>query len=110
MLGLLTPLGSLAVLAVMSAAVIAVHAPKGPGVTDGGYEYNLVLATAAFTLACLGPGGWSADKALGLSMHGVLWGIAALAAGLAGGIIAVLSGHSYEAERRPGTSERPTAA
>jgi putative oxidoreductase len=109
-LGLLTPFGSLAVVAVMTAAVIAVHGPKGVWVTDGGFEYNLVLAAAAFALACLGPGSWSADSVLGFSMHGSLWGIFALAAGLAGGIGAVLSGRSEEPQRRPAGSQRPTAA
>src|SRR5512135_1192075 len=42
-LGLLTPLGSALVLAVMVVAVGSVHLPKGFFVSDGGAEYNLVI-------------------------------------------------------------------
>jgi putative oxidoreductase len=84
-LGLITPVAAAVLIAVMTAAVITVHAPKGLWVTEGGYEYNLVLAAAAFALASGGAGAWSLDHAIGLSMHGVLWAIGALVVGLAGG-------------------------
>src|SRR5437588_8716504 len=72
-LGLITPVASAALVAVMTAAVITVHYAKGLWVTNGGYEYNLVLGTVAFALAAVGPGAWSLDNALGLSTPGVWW-------------------------------------
>ena len=83
-LGLLTPVASTMLIAVMTAAIISVHYPKVCA-TRGGYEYNLVLANVAFALAAIGPGNWSLDHALSLSMHGVLWAIGALVVGLVGG-------------------------
>src|SRR3954470_20084532 len=50
-LGLLTPLAAALIIAVMTVAIVAVHAQKGPWATEGGYEYNLVLGTVAFALA-----------------------------------------------------------
>src|SRR5215210_6726986 len=56
--GLMTPLGGAATLGVMHEAVRKVHWDKGFFSTKGGYEYNLVLAAAAFALADTGPGPW----------------------------------------------------
>jgi putative oxidoreductase len=94
----------------MTAAVITVHGSKGPWVTDGGFEYNAVIAAAAFALAAAGAGPWSLDRALGLSDHGVLWGILALLGGVLGGIAAVFYGRSQAEERHPAPTGRPTAA
>jgi putative oxidoreductase len=85
-LGLLTPLGAAAVIGVMTVAILTVHLPKGPWATEGGYEYNVVLIAIAFALGCAGPGGWSVDHALGLDTGGIGWGLAALGAGVLGGI------------------------
>jgi putative oxidoreductase len=109
-LGFLTPFASAALIAVMTAAVITVHFAKGVWVTNGGYEYNLVLAAIAFALASVGAGAWSIDHALSLSLHGVLWGIGALVVGAAGGIGAVLSSRAYGRQRRPVPTRRPTTA
>ncbi len=109
-LGLVTPVASAALIAVMTAAVITVHWQKGLWATGGGYEYNLVLAASAFALAAVGAGNWSLDHALSLSMHGVLWGIGALVVGLIGGAGAVVSGGVYARERRPQARRRPTTA
>lgn len=83
-LGLFTPLASAAVIGVMNEAVRAVHGDKGFFATEGGYEYNLVLAASAFALADSGPGPWSLDEQLGVRMSGPLWALSALGAGLAG--------------------------
>ena len=82
--GLLTPVGSAAAIGVMSQAVQTVHKEKGFFVTEGGYEYNLALAAAAFLLADVGPGPLSLDRALGTEVRGPLIALAALGAGLAG--------------------------
>ena len=66
-LGLLTPVAGLLVLATMAVAIAKVHGPKGFFVQDGGYEYNLVLIIAAVALALVGPGAFSLDHVLGLA-------------------------------------------
>ena len=66
-LGLLTPLAGVLVVATMAVAVAKVHGPKGFFVQNGGYEYNLILAIAALALAATGPGAYSLDHLLGLT-------------------------------------------
>ncbi|OLB14789.1 MAG: oxidoreductase [Gemmatimonadetes bacterium 13_2_20CM_70_9] len=66
LLGLLTPVAGLLVLATMAVAIAKVHGPKGFFVQNGGYEYNLVLIIAAVALALVGPGAFSLDHLLGL--------------------------------------------
>jgi putative oxidoreductase len=107
-LGLLTPLGAAAIIGVMTVAVLTVHAPKGWQNTEGGYEYNAVLAAVAFALAAAGPGGWSVDHALGLDSGGVGWAFAALAAGVLGGMGALISARG--AGRRPEAQPRTVAS
>ncbi len=109
-LGLLTPFAALVLIAVMTAAVITVHLPKGLWVTGGGYEYNLVLAAAAFALATTGAGSWSLDHALSLSDHGVLWGVGALVIGVVGGLGAVVSGRLQSRRDRHLGAGHPSAA
>jgi len=90
--GLLTPLGAALISAVMVTAVITVHAKNGPWVTDNGYEYNLVIVAAVLALAGVGAGEWSLDNALSLDVAGTAWAIDALAAGIVGGIGALVTG------------------
>jgi putative oxidoreductase len=91
-LGLFTPFAAAALIAVMVAAIVTVHAPNGIWNTNQGYEFNLVLIAAVFALAGIGAGAWSLDNALGFDLHGPIWAIAALAAGIIGGIGTVISG------------------
>jgi putative oxidoreductase len=93
-LGLLTPFAAAALIAVMTAAVITVHAANGIWNTNRGYEYNLVLVAVAFALAGIGSGTWSLDHALGLNLHGAGWALAALVGGLIGGGGAVIGGRT----------------
>jgi putative oxidoreductase len=109
-LGLVTPFAAAALIAVMTAAVISVHFAKGLWATDGGYEYNLVLAASAFALSAIGAGNWSLDHALSLSDHGVLWAVGALVVGVVGGVGAVLSGRAQRSEQRQQATSRPTPA
>ena len=74
----------------MLVAVVTVHLSKGFFAQNGGYEYAFVLAVAALTLAFTGPGSLSLDAVLGLERSGVVWGVAALLAGLVGGGTALL--------------------
>jgi putative oxidoreductase len=78
--GYATPLAAATLTATMATAIDRVHWAKGPWVTNGGYEYNLVLIAAVLGLAETGPGAF----ALGRGRAGSGWALAALAAGLAG--------------------------
>jgi putative oxidoreductase len=109
-LGLATPAASAALIAVMTAAIITVHGSKGLWATDGGYEYNLVLAAVAFAVAAIGAGAASLDGAFGLTDHGAGWAIGALVVGLAGGYGAVRYGRREARRQAPSGSHRPTTA
>jgi putative oxidoreductase len=98
--GLFTPFAAAALIAVMAAAVITVHAPNGIWNTNRGYEYNLVMVASLFALAGVGAGAWSLDSAFGFDLHGTGWALAALAAGLLGGGGAAISGRT-SAGREP---------
>jgi putative oxidoreductase len=86
-LGLVTPFAAAALIAVMTVAVIKVHAAKGIWSTEGGYEYNAVLVAVVFALAGVGAGNWSLDHALSLHVSGTGWALAALGAGILGGLL-----------------------
>jgi putative oxidoreductase len=86
-LGLFTPAAAAALIGTMYTAIQKVHLQKGPWVTDGGYEYNLVLIAALVALADVGPGDLSLDHALGTELRGPLVALAALAGGIAGATV-----------------------
>jgi putative oxidoreductase len=89
-LGLFTPLASATVITVMLVAVFSVHIKKGFFGQNGGYEYNLVLAVAALTLASTGPGSLSVDALLKYSDSGAFWGLVAFVFGVLGGIVPLI--------------------
>ena len=64
-LGLLSPLGSLAIAGAMLVAIATVHLSKGFWVSKGGFEFNLLIIGGAVSLALTGPGAYSLDNALG---------------------------------------------
>jgi putative oxidoreductase len=66
-LGLLNPLGPVAIIAAMLVAGGLAHWPRF-WAHEGGIEYPLVLIAASIAVAIAGPGAWSLDAALGLSM------------------------------------------
>ena len=105
-LGLVTPLASLLLTAVMTAAILSVHARNGLWATANGYEYPLVMIAVAFALAAVGAGDWSLDGALGLDVAGTGWALGALALGVLGGAGAVLSSRFQREERH---TAQPTA-
>jgi putative oxidoreductase len=87
LLGLLTPVGSLAIVAMMASATFAVHLSKGLWNTNGGYELPLTFATVATAVAFTGPGRYSVDRIAGWHLSGMAYGI-----GVAGlGILAALA-------------------
>jgi putative oxidoreductase len=106
-LGLVTPVGAALAIAVMVAAVTTVHLPKGIWNTNGGYEYNVVLIAAAFALAGVGPGNWSLDTALDIEWASTGWALAALGAGLIGGLVMVIGGRMAAPRDRAGTQPHP---
>jgi putative oxidoreductase len=63
-LGALTPVAAGLITGTMITAIRKVHAPKGPWVTQGGYEYNAVLIAAMLALVETGPGRPSVDAAV----------------------------------------------
>jgi putative oxidoreductase len=111
--GLATPLAASAVTATMLTAIKTVHLKNGPWLSNGGYEYNVVLIAAALMLVEAGPGSLSLDAALGRERSGTGWTIAALAGGVAGAIGAHLVAASAPApvETPPAPpAPEPTAA
>jgi putative oxidoreductase len=97
-LGLVTPVGAAALIAVMTVAVLKVTLRNGFFNSANGFEYNLVLAAAAFALAGVGPGSWSLDNALDIHLTGAGWALGALAVGVLGGLAAVALGR-FESSR-----------
>jgi len=92
-LGLLTPVGAALIIAVMVVAIGSVHLPKGFFVSDGGFEYNLMIVASSIALAFAGPGAYSLDAVEGLNLAGWLPGVVTLVAGL------VLGGGAFAGRR-----------
>ena len=88
--GFATPAAVAIVVSVMLVAVVTVHLSKGFFAQNGGYEYPLMIAAAALTLAFTGPGSLSIDAVVRLERSGSFWGVAAVLAGLVGGATALL--------------------
>src|SRR3954447_12549377 len=113
--GLLTPVGTGLVGAVMIRAILKVHVSNGIWAAEGGFEFPLVVLTVGFAITALGPGSLSVDSWLGIdNWAGINWTInpaarsaIALAVGLAGGLaVAVAS----RAPKRTPTHASPHAA
>jgi putative oxidoreductase len=89
--GLVTPLGTALVAAVMTTAILSVHIRKGIWAAEGGFEFPLVLLTVAYVVSAIGPGSFSIDSWAGISnWTGIHWAASdAVRAGAAVGIGAV---------------------
>jgi hypothetical protein len=113
--GLLTPVGTVLVGAVMITAILKVHVSNGIWAAEGGFVFPLVLLTVGFAITAVGPGSLSVDSWLGIdNWAGVNWTInpaassaMALAVGLAGGLVVGLA--SWASKRAP-THASPQAA
>jgi putative oxidoreductase len=88
MLGLLHPIGPLAMFGPMIMAWATSHAGKPIWVTSGGAELPLMYLNNALALAFTGPGRFSLDKALGIKVP--TWLVALSALGVAAGVTAGL--------------------
>jgi|SRR5579863_6524402 len=107
LLGYRTPLASAGIVSVMLTAINRVHLKNGPWAHKGGYEYNVVLAAAAVSIAESGPGPLSLDALRGKEKSGAGWGIFSLVLGTAGAALAhVLA----EARSTPATPFAETTA
>jgi putative oxidoreductase len=84
--GLATPLAGAAITGAMTSAIRHVHAPKGPWVAEGGWEYNAVVIASTLAIVELGPGPVSLDHLLGAERSGTGWALAAAAAGVGGSL------------------------
>ena len=98
--GLLTPLGAALIASVMIVATITVHLKKGFSAASGGYEYNLMLAAAAVSLAFSGPGALSIDALLGYSFAGTFWGVGAILVASVGALVQLAQRHPSAAPGR----------
>lgn len=108
-LGLATPLTASILTGTMLTAIHRAHLKNGPWLTNGGYEYNLVLIAAALALAEVGPGELSLDALLGQERSGPRWALAALLLGAAGALSAHQAAKSYPAPPPPAeTHQQPT--
>ncbi|MGA9173171.1 MAG: DoxX family protein, partial [Thermoactinomyces sp.] len=59
--GLLGPVGAILIVVTMLVAIFKVHGKNGYWVTQGGYEYNLILIAIAVGVVLTGPGSYSLD-------------------------------------------------
>jgi len=106
LLGYRTPLASAGIVSVMLTAINRVHLKNGPWATNGGYEYNVVLAAAAVSLAESGPGVLSLDALRGKEKVGAKWGLFSLLAGAAG----AAGAHAFAESRATGVEAGAGAA
>ena len=79
-------------------AVWTVHRANGLWITDGRFEYNLVLVAIAFAVTAAGPAKWSLDHAWSIDLSGYGWPLAELGAGLLGCLVGLAI--SSTADRR----------
>jgi len=110
-LGLITPLGAAAVIGVMVNAMLAVHVQHGMWNSDGGAEFPLTMATVAAMLGFTGPGRFSLDRAMGLDLSGIVWGLLTVLVGIMGGIalFAYRSSVTRRSTAQRRAAERPAA-
>jgi putative oxidoreductase len=101
-LGLLSPLGSLGVIAAMLMAIILVHWGQ-LWASNNGIEYHLVLLAAVTAVALAGPGAYSLDAALGIALP-------APASFLVGLILVLVGVATALATRAPAGAEAPAPA
>jgi putative oxidoreductase len=86
--GLVTPLGTALLAAVMTTAILSVHIRQGIWNSNGGIEFPLVLLTMVYLASALGPGSLSIDSWAGIAnWTGIHWIAAdAARAGVAVGV------------------------
>jgi putative oxidoreductase len=106
--GLVTPLGTALIAAVMTVAILKVHLSKGIWNSAGGLEFPLLMLTAVYVVSAIGPGGLSIDSWAGIgNWAGIHWAVQdAVRAGAAVGIGAAAGLLSLAASRLGKLAER----
>jgi putative oxidoreductase len=103
--GLVTPLGTALLAAVMTVAVVAVHLRNGIWVTEGGFEFALLMLASVYVVSALGPGSLSIDSWAGIgNWTGIHWAVAddvragaAVGVGAVAGLLTLASGFARKA-------------
>jgi putative oxidoreductase len=106
--GLVTPLGTAVLAAVMTVAIVVVHLPHGIWNSAGGFEFPLLMLTTAYVVSALGPGTLSLDHAFGISNWlGIHWAVddtaragAAVGVGAAAGLLTLAAARARKAVHR----------
>jgi putative oxidoreductase len=90
-LGFVTPLAAVGITIVMLNAIAVVHWSKGFFNGNGGFEFPLLIATVAVSVAAAGPGRFSIDRAIGWddNISGVWWGVGVALAAAAVSVLTV---------------------
>lgn len=98
--GLVTPLGTVLVAAVMTVAILTVHLRNGIWNSAGGFEFPLLIMASAYLVSALGPGSLSINHWAGIDnwIH-ISWAAQdsartgeAVGVGVAAGLLAVAAG------------------
>jgi putative oxidoreductase len=98
--GLLTPIGTAVLAAVMTVAILRVHLSKGIWNSAGGFEFPLLMLTTAYVVSAIGPGSLSIDSWAGIgNWTGIHWTAqdavragAAVGIGAAAGLLSLAAG------------------
>ena len=100
-IGFLTPIAAAVCAVNMLVAIWKVHWTKGLWVTQGGYEYPLVLFVLSTVIGLSGVTDYSLDELLGLAQRAPLTFTAVL---LVGTVLAAIGGAATPIARREGAS------
>ena len=111
--GLLTPVGTILIAAVMTTAILMGHARNGIWNTEGGFEFPLLLLALSFVITALGPGSYSINEWANVSnWAGIDWSLSdvaragiVLAIGVVAGLLTVIGASSATSPRaQPGVA------